>query len=61
VTLKSDLVHGNAADGGNGGGLDIASGATVYIDSFTVNNTINNVGGFNNSPDNNDGTYIVKN
>jgi hypothetical protein len=54
VTLNSDLVQGNSTERlpfGKGGGLDIASGATVYIDSFTVNN-------MNNSPDNIDGTYI---
>jgi hypothetical protein len=32
-----------------GGGIDIASPATVYVDSFTVASTINNFGYFNGS------------
>jgi hypothetical protein len=59
-TISSNqAVGGNAPGGlsgyGTGGGIDIASGVTVYIDSFTVNNTINN------SPNNIEGTYIIKN
>jgi hypothetical protein len=38
-----------------GGGIDIASGATVYVDSFTVNNTINN------RLDNIEGSYVLQN
>jgi hypothetical protein len=39
-----------------GGGIYIASGATVYLDSYTVTNTTNNTGAID--PDI-DGTYIV--
>jgi hypothetical protein len=50
VTLTNDYVQGNTAFdnqgtgyvGPNGGGIFKASGATVYLDSFTVNNTTNN-------------------
>jgi hypothetical protein len=43
-----------------GGGIYIASGAAVYLDSFTVANTINNtdLSGLNGSTANIDGTYI---
>jgi len=56
VTLTNDSIQGNYVDNiqntdgaafgnpyqGYGGGIYIASGATVYIDSFTVNHTVNN-------------------
>ena len=50
-----------AASEGEGGGLYIASGATVYLDSFTVANTINNTDwtGLNRHTANIDGTYIL--
>jgi hypothetical protein len=36
------------------GGIDIASGATVYLDTFTVDHTINN------QKDNIEGSYILQ-
>jgi hypothetical protein len=47
---------------GYGGGVFIESGATVYIDDFTVANTINNTdgSGTNGSRANIDGTYILQ-
>ena len=47
VTLTNDSIQDNEAfdqysSFGFGGGIFIASGATVYLDSFTENNTINN-------------------
>jgi hypothetical protein len=53
VTLTHDMVTGNRAiaayAGGRyyGGGIDIASAATIYVDSSTVANTINNYGYLN--------------
>ncbi len=46
---------------GWGGGIYIASGATVYLDSFTVANTTGNTdfSGLNGSTANIDGTYIL--
>jgi hypothetical protein len=48
-----------------GGGIYIASGATVYIDSFTVAHTINNTDNSslfgNGSTANIDGPYIPQN
>jgi hypothetical protein len=70
VTLCSDTVQSNAAISdpflradGHGGGIYIASGATAYIDPFTVTNTINNKDdyGLNSSTANIDGTYTLKN
>jgi hypothetical protein len=71
VTLCSDTVQSNSAiadptfstSDGRGGGIYIASGATVYIDQATVTNTINNTDAYGlNSPTANiDGTYILKN
>jgi hypothetical protein len=73
LTLCNDSVQNNTAQPGfggypntgtgAGGGLLIASGATVHIDSFTVANTINNTdsSGTNGSTANIDGTYILKN
>jgi hypothetical protein len=69
VTLTYDLVDHNLAGialsngqggigyfGGRGGGIFIASGATVYLDTFTVNNTLYN------SADSGDidGTYTLQ-
>jgi hypothetical protein len=65
VKLETDTVESNTAD--HGGGLWIASGgipgAAVYLDSFTVANTINNTDstGLNGSTANIDGTYILQN
>jgi hypothetical protein len=71
VTLCSDTVQYNSAiastttspSDGRGGGIYIVAGATVYIDSFTVTNTINNSDavGLNSSTANIDGTYILHN
>lgn len=47
VTMQTDSVNGSWS----GGGIFIASGATVYLDSSTVANTVNN------SDFNIDGTY----
>jgi len=65
VTLQSDTVTGNAANGGRGGsaglgeggGLCIGTTATVYLDAFTLANTANNTA----STSNNDifGSYIL--
>jgi hypothetical protein len=68
VTLCSDTVQKNSAiasldtypNDGRGGGISIVSGATVYIDSFTVANAINNSSS-NSSTDNIDGTYVLQN
>jgi hypothetical protein len=48
---------------GFGGGIYIVSGATVYLDSFTVTNTINNTdgSGLNGPTANIDGTYLLRN
>jgi hypothetical protein len=45
---------------GEGGGIYIASSTTVYLDAFTVANTINNAdsSGTNGTTANIDGTYI---
>jgi len=72
VTLTNDTVESNTVrfsyynepiyqNGGYGGGLFIAKGATVYLDSFTVANTINNTDstGNNGSTANIDGTYTL--
>jgi hypothetical protein len=70
-TLTNDTVTGNDASGGGstftgqgyGGGIEIASAASVSLDSFTVNNTNNNymfnsvAGGTSNIY----GTYILRN
>jgi hypothetical protein len=71
VTLCSDTVQSNSALDSNsgvpstmvGGGIYIVSGATVYIDSVTVANTINNTdgSGLNGSTANIDGTYTLQN
>jgi hypothetical protein len=69
VTLCSDTLQQNSAiadptftSDGHGGGIYIVSGATVYIDSSTVANTINNTdsSGTNGSTANLDGTYILQ-
>jgi hypothetical protein len=58
VTLTNDVIEGNSAgsyidelfDGfqnlGYGGGIDIASAATVYLDTYTLNYTNNNTTDF---------------
>jgi hypothetical protein len=58
----ADPTVGISGDG-RGGGIYIASGATVYLDSLTVANTINNTDahGLNSSTANIVGTYILKN
>jgi hypothetical protein len=45
--------------GSEGGGIYSQSGATVYLDTFTVNNTISNTS--DDSPSNINGTYIPQN
>ena len=62
VTLTKGTVESNFVNGGYGGGLFIAKGATVYLDSFTVANTINNTdsSGLNGPTANIDGTYILR-
>ena len=57
VALTNCTVQANAA-AGSGGGVYIASGASVYLDSFTVANTSNNTAGVD---PNIDGTYILHN
>jgi hypothetical protein len=54
VILNNDTVASNSA-GSAGGGIYIFSGATVYIDPFTVANVINNTAAID---PNIDGTYI---
>jgi hypothetical protein len=54
VTLCNDTVQNNTAIGSSGGGIAIYK-ATVYIDSITVTNTINNILG------NIGGEYILHN
>jgi hypothetical protein len=52
VTLSGDIVQSNTA-AGRGGGLYIASAATVYLDAFTLANCTGN------SPDNIVGSYVL--
>ena len=69
VTLTSCTVQGNSASDspvgsgttGEGGGIYLYPGATVYLDSFTVANTINNTdeSGLNGSTANIDGMYLL--
>ena len=61
VTLTNDTVESNYAEF-YAGGISIVSRATVYLDSFTVANTINNTDstGMNGSTANIDGTYILQ-
>jgi hypothetical protein len=64
ITLCNVTVQGNTAD--NGGGIYITPGVArtaVYVDSFSVANTINNTdnSGTNGSTANIDGPYILKN
>jgi hypothetical protein len=75
ATLCNDTVQSNSASNPGsgvvgqavGGGIYIESGgksgATVYMDMFTVANTINNTdnSGMNGSTANIDGTYILRN
>jgi hypothetical protein len=73
VTLCGDTVEFNTAAAGNsaygappaqgeGGGIYIAPNTTVYLDAFTVANTINNTddSGTNGSTANMDGSYILQ-
>ena len=48
---------GSTAGQGHGGGMYIQSGATAYLDAFTVANTIDNTA---DSDPNIDGTYILR-
>ena len=57
VTLTNCTVQANAA-AGSGGGVYIASGATVYLDSFTVADTADNTASID---PNIDGKYILQN
>jgi hypothetical protein len=70
VTLTNDIIEGNVAGtyeygqyiDGYGGGIYIASGATVYIDSFTLANTTYNSdssGIYFGNTANIDGRYIL--
>jgi hypothetical protein len=73
LTLCTDTVQSNTATGlslsywpvgqAYGGGLYIESGATLYVDAFTVANTINNTdsSGTNGNTANIDGSYILQN
>jgi hypothetical protein len=62
ATLTNCTVQGNSAlspgSYGYGGGLYIVSGATLYLNSITVANTLNNSA---NVDPNIDGTYILRN
>ena len=62
-TVTSNSVGGYLSGGGEGGGLYIAGKATVYLDSFTVTNTLNNRdnSGTNGSTANIDGSYTLRN
>jgi hypothetical protein len=64
VTLHGGVVASNTAQrvprssgGGYGGGLYIAAGATVYLDAFTLANTINNTADID---PNIDGSYVLQ-
>ncbi len=63
VTLTNDTIEFNSCGPVTGaylgGGIYISSGATVFLDSFTVANTINNTddSGLNGSTANIDGSY----
>ncbi len=61
VTLSNDTIEGNSAHDG-GGGIYIWSGATAYLDSFTLANTINNTdsSGLNGPTANIVGTYSLQ-
>jgi hypothetical protein len=63
-TVTSNGVGGYLSSGGVGGGLYIAGKATVYLDSFTVTNAVNNNvndGFAPGSTDNIDGSYTLRN
>jgi hypothetical protein len=70
VTLCSDTLESNTAAGGiggtdglgEGGGIYIVPETTVYVDPFTVGNTVNNTdsSGTNGATANIDGTYILR-
>jgi hypothetical protein len=71
VTLCSDVAEDNTAAGGSGGsygqgeggGIYFVPKTTVYLDSFTLTNTINNTdnSGKNGNTANINGTYILQN
>jgi hypothetical protein len=66
VTLCSDTLDCNAADGaygvppgqGEGGGIDITPKTTVYLDAFTLANSINNTA--TNTDPNIDGSWAIQ-
>jgi hypothetical protein len=70
VTLCSDTIEFNVASGGSGapsgqgegGGFYIVPKTTVYLDTFTVANTLNNTdsSGTNGTTANIDGSYILQ-
>jgi hypothetical protein len=62
VTLCNDIVENNVAltfAAGGGGGIYIASAATVYIDAFTLAHVISNT--TDGKVDNIDGPYTQQN
>ena len=64
VTLTNGTLESNnttTSSTSHGGGVFIAKGATAYLDSFTVANTINNIdsSGTNGSTANLDGPYTL--
>jgi predicted outer membrane repeat protein len=63
VTLSNDTVESNTASLYGGGIYCTNSSATVYLDSSTVANTINNTdeSGLDGSTANIDGTYLLQN
>ena len=63
-TVTSNGVGGYLSSGGVGGGLYIAGKATVYLDSLTVTNAVNNNVNLGFGPgrtDNIDGSYTLRN
>jgi hypothetical protein len=62
ATLTNDTVTTNTARNYVGGGLFIASGVTVSLDSFTVANILNNTdsSGLNGPTANIDGSYTLR-
>jgi hypothetical protein len=60
VTLCNDTIENNHSLGGYGAGIAITPKAKVYIDSFTVANTINNTDYYYGT-DNIGGSYTLRN
>ena len=58
-SARRSIVVGQVAGVGEGGGLYIASGATVDIDAFTLSHVINNTA--TNNGNNIYGTYFLRN